>query len=111
MKVCVSVSVSVENTNEDKCRQNVHIMLTKHSIQDIICTSLTFSRTMLKCLSKALMDAKSFLLFLQLMRILERSLTAFVSRDKGPSTNSFSSKARISSIVISDFSRVLEEGH
>ena len=65
--------------------------------------SLTFSRTMLQCLSKALTRPKSFLLFLQLMRTWVLFLTDWVRTDRGPVLNSSSSRLSSSSGVISDF--------
>ena len=49
--------------------------------------SHAFSKTMFKCLSKALTLANNFLLFLQFMRIYELDLTALVNMASGPSLN------------------------
>jgi len=65
--------------------------------------SLTFSNTMLQCLSKALTRPKSFLLFRQLMRTWVLFLTDDISTDKGPVLNSSSSLCLSSSNVNSLF--------
>ena len=61
--------------------------------------SLTFSRTMLQCLSKALTRPSSFLLFLQLMSTCVLLFTLCVSTDRGPVENSSSSVFSFSSLV------------
>lgn len=64
--------------------------------------SFTFSNTMLQCLSKAFTLARSFLLFLQLMRTCVLFLTDWVRTDSGPVLNSSCSLCDSSSGVISD---------
>ena len=63
--------------------------------------SLAFSSTMLKWRSKAFTRASSFRLFLQLMSTCVLYLTACVSTDRGPVSNSSSSFLRRSSSDIS----------
>ena len=65
--------------------------------------SLTFSKTMLQCLSKALTLARSFLLLRQLMRTWELVLTLVVSTERGPVRNNSSSFFSKSSIAIASF--------
>ena len=66
-------------------------------------TSLTFSRTMLQWRSNALTLARSFLLFLQLIRICVWFLTDNCNTESGPVLNSSSSSLRSSSSFISLF--------
>lgn len=65
--------------------------------------SLTFSRTMLQCLSNAFTLASSFLLFRQLIRTWVLFFTDCVKTDKGPVLNSSCSLWASSSGVISLF--------
>ena len=60
--------------------------------------SLTFSSTMLQCLSNALTRPSSFLLFLQLMSTCVLLFTLCVSTDSGPVENSSSSVFALSSL-------------
>merc|ERR550532_1986101 len=64
--------------------------------------SLTPSKTMLQCRSKALTLPRSFLLFRQLIKTCVLFLTDCVRTDKGPVLNSSSSRLSSSSGVISD---------
>ena len=64
--------------------------------------SLTPSRTMLQCLSKAFTRPSNFLLFLQLMRTWVLFFTLSVSTLKGPVWNSSCSLASLSSGVSSE---------
>lgn len=68
--------------------------------------SLTFSRTMLQCRSKALTRPRSFLLLRQLMSTCVLLRTDCVNTDKGPVLNSSSSFRSSSSGVISDLDLV-----
>lgn len=61
--------------------------------------SLTFSRTMLQCLSKALTRPKSFLLFLQLMSTCVLCFTESVRMDRGPVAKLSSSSCCLGSSV------------
>lgn len=65
--------------------------------------SLTFSRTMLQCLSNAFTLASSFLLFRQLIRTWVLFFTDCVKTDRGPVLNSSCSLWASSSGVISLF--------
>ncbi len=66
-------------------------------------SSLTFSSTILQCLSKAFTLPKSFLLFRQFIRTWVLFLTDCIRTDRGPVLNSSSSLFANSSGVISDF--------
>ena len=58
-------------------------------------TSLTFSSTILACLSNALTLANNFLLFLKLIKICDWFLTACCRTERGPWEISYSSSSRI----------------
>lgn len=73
--------------------------------------SLTFSRTILQCLSKAFTLPSNFLLFLQLISTWVLFLTDCVRTDNGPVLNSSSSLLASSSGVISDFGLASEDLH
>eukprot|EP00320_Phaeocystis_rex_P021968 CAMPEP_0119055780 /NCGR_PEP_ID=MMETSP1178-20130426/331_1 /TAXON_ID=33656 /ORGANISM="unid sp, Strain CCMP2000" /LENGTH=128 /DNA_ID=CAMNT_0007036407 /DNA_START=217 /DNA_END=600 /DNA_ORIENTATION=+ len=60
--------------------------------------SLTFSSTMLQCLSNAFTRPSNFLLYLQLMSTCVLLLTLCVSTDSGPVENSSSSVFALSSL-------------
>lgn len=62
--------------------------------------SLTFSKIMLQCLSKAFTRPSSFLLFLQLIKTWELVFTLVVRTDRGPVRNISSSRFSRSSIDI-----------
>ena len=61
--------------------------------------SLTFSSTMLQCLSNAFTRPSNFLLFLQLMSTCVLLFTLCVSTDSGPVENSSSSVLALSSLT------------
>lgn len=63
--------------------------------------SLTFSKTMLQCLSNALTLPSSFLLFLQLMRTWVLCLTESVRMDRGPVAKLSSSSCCLGSVLAS----------
>lgn len=69
--------------------------------------SLTFSRTMLQCLSNAFTRPNNFLLFRQLMSTCVLFFTDCVKTDNGPVLNSSSSCLASSSGVNSDFGLAL----